>query len=66
MVWWRPDYQRHHPITEPPDQCQHHHEKDHDEAVRRGEHIVGTRTGKDLQTGLLQLYPHGESRSRTA
>ena len=56
----RPDHQRHHPIAEAPDQGRHHHEKDHDEAVRRGEHIVGVRIGKDLQAGLLQLHPHAD------
>jgi hypothetical protein len=28
--------------------------------MRRGEHVVGVRIGKDLQTGLLQFHPHAD------
>jgi hypothetical protein len=50
----------HHPIAEAADQGRHHHEKDHDEAMRRGEDIVGVRIGKDLQPRLLQFHAHAD------
>ena len=32
----------------------------YNEAMRRGEHVIGGGTGKDPQTGLLQFHPHAD------
>ena len=53
----RSDHQRHDPVAEPTDHRRHHHEEDHDQAMRRGEHIVRLGVVENLQARVLQLQP---------
>jgi hypothetical protein len=51
----RADHQRHKPVTEAADHCRHHHEEDHDQAVRGNKDIELMRRRKNLNAGILQL-----------
>ncbi len=56
----RPDHDRHEPVAEASDHRRHHHEEDHDQAVRGGEHVVFMRAREELQTGILQFEPDAD------
>ena len=51
----RADHQRHEPVAEAADHRRHHHEEDHDQAVRGHEHVVGMGLVEDLDAGIHQL-----------
>ena len=51
----RADHQRHKPVPKTADHRRHHHEEDHDQAVRRDEHIIGVGFVEDLHAGIHQL-----------
>ena len=51
----RADHQRHEPVAEAADHRRHHHEEDHDQAVRGHEHVVGMGLVENLDAGIHQL-----------
>ena len=51
----RADHQRHEPVAEAADHRRHHHEEDHDQAVRGHEHVVGMGIVEDLDARIHQF-----------
>jgi hypothetical protein len=51
----RPDHQRHEPVTKAPDGAGHDHEKDHDKAMRRQQHVIELEVLNVLDTRLKEL-----------
>ena len=54
----RADHDRNKPVAETADQSRHDHEKDHDQAVGRGEHVPDMPVFHILNAGLHQLHAH--------
>ena len=60
-----PNHDWNHPVGKTTDQSWHHHEEDHDQAVRCGKHIEQMRVRKILHARILQFHTHRDGKPTT-